>query len=83
VAEAEASAVGPGRLTSPMPGTVVRVMVEEGANVTRGQALMVVEAMKMEHTIAAHADGIVKQVKFRAGDSVAEGVELIAFEAAS
>ena len=44
---------------------------------------MVVEAMKMEHTIAAHADGMVKQVKFRAGDSVAEGVELIAFEAAS
>ena len=83
LADAEAASVGPGRMTSPMPGTVVRVMVEEGASVTRGQALMVVEAMKMEHTIAAHADGIVKQVKFRAGDSVAEGVELIAFEAAS
>jgi 3-methylcrotonyl-CoA carboxylase alpha subunit len=39
--------------------------------------------MKMEHTIAAHADGVVKQVKFQAGDPVAEGVELIAFEAAS
>jgi 3-methylcrotonyl-CoA carboxylase alpha subunit len=83
LAEAEAASVGHGQLTSPMPGTVVRVMVEEGASVTRGQALMVVEAMKMEHTIAAHADGIVKQVKFRAGDSVAEGVELIAFEAAA
>jgi 3-methylcrotonyl-CoA carboxylase alpha subunit len=82
LAEAEAASVGPGRLTSPMPGTVVRVMIEDGASVTRGQALMVVEAMKMEHTIAAHADGVVKQVKFRAGDSVAEGVELIAFEAA-
>jgi 3-methylcrotonyl-CoA carboxylase alpha subunit len=58
-------------------------MVEAGANVTRGQALMVVEAMKMEHTIAAQSDGVVKQIKFRAGDSVAEGVELIAFEAAS
>ncbi len=44
---------------------------------------MVVEAMKMEHTIAAHSDGVVRQVKFQAGDSVAEGVELIAFEAAS
>jgi 3-methylcrotonyl-CoA carboxylase alpha subunit len=83
LAEAEASSVGVGQLTSPMPGTVVRVMVEPGASVTRGQALMVVEAMKMEHTIAAHADGVVKQVKFQAGDSVAEGVELIAFEAAS
>jgi 3-methylcrotonyl-CoA carboxylase alpha subunit len=83
LAEAEAASVGVGQLTSPMPGTVVRVMVEAGASVTRGQALMVVEAMKMEHTIAAHSDGVVKQVRFRAGDSVAEGVELIAFEAAS
>jgi 3-methylcrotonyl-CoA carboxylase alpha subunit len=83
LAEAEAASFGHGQLTSPMPGTVVRVMVEDGANVTRGQALMVVEAMKMEHTIAAHADGIVKQVRFRAGDSVAEGAELIVFEAAS
>jgi len=83
LAEAEAASVGVGQLTSPMPGTVVRVMVEAGAIVTRGQALMVVEAMKMEHTIAAHSDGVVKQVRFRAGDSVAEGVELIAFEAAT
>ncbi len=66
-----------------MPGKVVQVLVEAGASVTRGQALMVLEAMKMEHTIAAPADGIVKQVKFRAGDQVAEGAELIAFEAAS
>jgi 3-methylcrotonyl-CoA carboxylase alpha subunit len=83
LAEAEAAAHGHGQLTSPMPGTVVRVMVEDGASVTRGQPLMVVEAMKMEHTIAAQSDGIVRQVKFRAGDSVAEGVELISFEAAS
>jgi 3-methylcrotonyl-CoA carboxylase alpha subunit len=83
LAEAEAASFGHDQLTSPMPGTVVRVMVEDGAYVTRGQALMVVEAMKMEHTIAAHADGVVKLVRFRAGDSVAEGVELIQFEAAS
>jgi 3-methylcrotonyl-CoA carboxylase alpha subunit len=83
LAEAEAASFSHGQLTSPMPGTVVRVMVEEGAHVTRGQPLMVVEAMKMEHTIAAQADGIVKQIRFRAGDSVAEGVELIGFEAAS
>ena len=83
LAEAEAATVGHGHLVSPMPGTVVRVMAVEGESVKRGQALMVVEAMKMEHTIAAHADGVVRQVKFRAGDSVAEGVELISFEAAS
>ncbi|HNB26225.1 MAG TPA: acetyl/propionyl/methylcrotonyl-CoA carboxylase subunit alpha [Alphaproteobacteria bacterium] len=83
LAEAEAATEGHGHLASPMPGTVVRVMAAAGDNVKRGQPLMVVEAMKMEHTIAAHADGVVKQVKFRAGDSVAEGVELISFEAAS
>src|SRR5262249_5748588 len=83
LAEAEAATVGTGHLTSPMPGTVVRVMVADGDNVKRGQPLLVVEAMKMEHTIAAHADGVVKQVKFKAGDSVADGVELISFEAAS
>ncbi len=83
LAEAEAATEGHGHLASPMPGTVVRVMAAAGDAVKRGQPLMVVEAMKMEHTIAAHADGVVKQVKFRAGDSVAEGVELISFEAAS
>jgi 3-methylcrotonyl-CoA carboxylase alpha subunit len=83
LAEAEATTEGAGHLTSPMPGTVVRVMAAAGDQVKRGQPLLVVEAMKMEHTIAAHADGVVKQVKFKAGDSVAEGVELISFEAAS
>ncbi|HWA48567.1 MAG TPA: acetyl/propionyl/methylcrotonyl-CoA carboxylase subunit alpha [Dongiaceae bacterium] len=82
LAEAEAATEGAGHLTSPMPGTVVRVMAAAGDAVRRGQPLLVVEAMKMEHTIAAHADGVVKQVKFKAGDSVAEGVELISFEAA-
>ncbi len=83
LAEAEAATEGTGHLTSPMPGTVVRVMAAAGDQVKRGQPLLVVEAMKMEHTIAAHADGVVKQVKFKAGDSVAEGVELISFEAAA
>jgi 3-methylcrotonyl-CoA carboxylase alpha subunit len=83
LAEAEAATTGQGQLASPMPGTVVRVMATAGETVKRGQPLMVVEAMKMEHTIAAQADGTVKEIKFRAGDSVAEGVELISFEAAS
>jgi 3-methylcrotonyl-CoA carboxylase alpha subunit len=83
LAEAEAATEGTGHLTSPMPGTVVRVMAAAGDQVKRGQPLLVVEAMKMEHTIAAHTNGVVKQVKFKAGDSVAEGVELISFEAAT
>ena len=83
LAEAEADPSASASLISPMPGTVVRVMVEDGGCLTRGQALMVVEAMKMEHTIAAHPMAWWKQVRFRAGDFVAEGVELIAFEAAT
>ncbi len=71
-----------GRLVAPMPGKVVRVSVEAGARVERGQALLVLEAMKMEHGIVAPADGTVVAVHFGEGDSVEEGAELIAFEAA-
>jgi 3-methylcrotonyl-CoA carboxylase alpha subunit len=67
-----------GRLTAPMPGRVVQVLVAAGDTVQRGQPLMVVEAMKMEHTIAAPRDGSVAAVHFAPGDLVEEGVELIA-----
>jgi 3-methylcrotonyl-CoA carboxylase alpha subunit len=68
-----------GRLTAPMPGKVIQVLAEPGAKVARGQALMVLEAMKMEHTIAAPGDGVLARVNYRAGDLVEEGAELIAF----
>ncbi len=80
-AAAENAEAGAGRLTAPMPGRVVQVLVEAGATVRRGQPLMVLEAMKMEHTIAAPADGTVGDIRFAAGDQVSEGDELIAFEA--
>jgi 3-methylcrotonyl-CoA carboxylase alpha subunit len=51
--------------------------------VEKGAALMVMEAMKMEHTIAAPAAGMVKAFHFAAGDQVAEGAELVDFEAAT
>jgi 3-methylcrotonyl-CoA carboxylase alpha subunit len=75
--EEDASA---GRLTAPMPGRVLDVLVAAGARVVRGQALMVLEAMKMEHTIAAPADGVVARVSYAAGDLVEEGAMLLAFE---
>ncbi len=68
-----------GRLSAPMPGKVAQVLVTSGARVKRGQALMVLEAMKMEHTIAAPADGTVERVDYAPGDLVEEGAELIAF----
>ncbi len=67
-----------GRLTAPMPGRVTQLMVEPGASVRRGQPLIVIEAMKMEHTVIAPADGVVEAVRFAPGDLVEEGAELIA-----
>ncbi|HEV2300786.1 MAG TPA: acetyl/propionyl/methylcrotonyl-CoA carboxylase subunit alpha [Stellaceae bacterium] len=68
-----------GRLSAPMPGRVTQLLVEVGAKVRRGEPLMVIEAMKMEHTIAAPADGVVERVGFAVGDPVEEGAVLIAF----
>jgi 3-methylcrotonyl-CoA carboxylase alpha subunit len=66
-----------GRLTAPMPGKVVSFAVKAGDKVTRGQPLAVMEAMKMEHTIAAPADGTVQELLYVPGDQVAEGAELL------
>jgi len=68
-----------GKLTAPMPGKVIAVMVEPGSKVTRGTPLLVMEAMKMEHTIAAPADGVVSEVLYGIGEQVAEGAQLLAF----
>ncbi len=65
-----------------MPGKVTAVHVEAGASVKKGAPLLVLEAMKMEHTIAAPADGTVSALRCGVGDQVEEGVELVAFEAA-
>jgi 3-methylcrotonyl-CoA carboxylase alpha subunit len=67
-----------GRLTAPMPGRVTQLMVQRGTSVRRGQPLIVIEAMKMEHTVTAPADGVVEAVRFAPGDLVEEGAELIA-----
>jgi 3-methylcrotonyl-CoA carboxylase alpha subunit len=66
-----------GSLAAPMPGKIIKVMTEAGAKVTKGQALLILEAMKMEHTITAPADGTVKEIHYGAGEQVLEGVELI------
>ncbi|RYF07121.1 MAG: acetyl/propionyl/methylcrotonyl-CoA carboxylase subunit alpha [Comamonadaceae bacterium] len=71
-----------GRLTAPMPGKVVSFAVKAGDTVTKGQALAVMEAMKMEHTIAAPADGVVQELLYAPGDQVTEGSELLKLSAA-
>jgi 3-methylcrotonyl-CoA carboxylase alpha subunit len=66
-----------GRLTAPMPGKVVSFSVKPGDKVSKGQALAVMEAMKMEHTIAAPEDGVVAELLYAPGDQVTEGAELL------
>lgn len=66
-----------GRVISPMPGKVVKVLVKVGQDVKNGDGLVVVEAMKMENEFKAHADGVVKAVHVNAGDTVEGGQVLL------
>ena len=69
-----------GSLAAPMPGRIVQLMVQPGAKVMKGDPLLILEAMKMEHTLSAPADGVVAEVHCAPGDQVVEGVELIRLE---
>jgi 3-methylcrotonyl-CoA carboxylase alpha subunit len=71
-----------GRLTAPMPGKIVALLVEQGASVAQGTPLLIMEAMKMEHTIAAPSAGTVEALRYAVGDQVAEGAQLLDFKAA-
>lgn len=69
-----------GGLVAPMPGKVLETLVEPGDEVQAGQALMVLEAMKMEHRIVAAHDGTVTAVHHQAGEQVAQGAVLLELE---
>ncbi len=71
-----------GGLKAPMPGKVIALIATAGATVDKGAPLLVLEAMKMEHTITAPRKGIVKAFRYAPGDQVADGAELVDFEAA-
>jgi 3-methylcrotonyl-CoA carboxylase alpha subunit len=71
---------GEGRLTAPMPGKVIAVLVEAGAVVEKGTPLIVMEAMKMEHTIGAPAAGTVSELLYAVGDQVADGAQLLVLD---
>ncbi len=68
-----------GRLVAPIPGQVTQVMAKQGMSVTRGQVLVVLEAMKTVFRLAAPADGIVATVSCQVGDTVVEGQMLVGF----
>jgi len=71
------SARGEGGITAPMPGLVLTIKVKEGDTVQAGQALLVMEAMKMENAITASYNGTVTKVYVREGDSISEGDLLV------
>jgi len=75
------SSAGHGGLRSPMPGKVVAVLVSPKERVAKGAPLLVLEAMKMEHTIVAPSAGVVVAIHYAAGEQVVEGVQLAEFEA--
>ena len=77
MAGASSEDTGPAPLVAPMPGLVVRINVEAGDPIRAGQPLVVMEAMKMEHTVTAPRAGKVDRVFCAAGEQVKEGAELL------
>ena len=69
-----------GGLLAPMPGNVIALLAAVGTKVEKGAPLLILEAMKMEHTIAAPSRGTVKSFHFAVGDPVSDGAELVEFE---
>jgi biotin carboxyl carrier protein len=80
--EAEAEEAGEASLTSQMPGTVLKLLLEPGAEVAAGEPLLILEAMKMEHEICAPSEGKLVGYPFSEGDRVMPGDMLVDFEAA-
>jgi len=78
--DARHGAEGPQSVTAPMPGKVVRVIASAGSAVTAGQALLVVEAMKMQNELRAPKAGTVAAIPVREGDTVAAGAVLAIIE---
>ena len=72
-----------GGLLAPMPGKVIALVATEGVRVEKGAPLLILEAMKMEHTITAPAAGTVKAFRFSVGDQVGDGAELVEFDTAA
>ena len=80
VTQYEAAASGEAAVRAPLPGKIIDLRVKVGDSVSKGQPLLVLEAMKMEHTLAAPMDGKVKALRYAVGEQVAEGAELVEFE---
>ena len=80
LARAAGRPAGPASLFAPMPGLVVRVLVQAGDRVQSGQGLIVIEAMKMENELRARVGGVVRSVSVAPGSAVEKGALLVEFE---
>ena len=76
-----ADSTNPNHIAATMPGTVLKVLTSNGNQVKRGDHLLITEAMKMETTVQAPKDGVIKQIYVKAGDGLSVGNLLIEFEA--
>lgn len=79
-AAAPASKSVPGTVTSPLPGSIIKIMVSVGQAVKRGDTLLTMESMKMENNIKAEKDGVVKAILVQQGQSVMQGDSLVDLE---
>jgi biotin carboxyl carrier protein len=79
-AETGSMNIDSGNIVSPMPGRVLKIMVSEGEEVSKGQVLMVVEAMKMENNILCPKDGVVDKLLVKEGDMVDGSARLVQLE---
>ena len=77
----EAAGAAEATVRAPLPGKIIDLKVKAGDVVSKGQPLLVLEAMKMEHTLVAPADGTIKSVRYAVGEQVNEGAELVEFDA--
>ena len=80
VHDAELDEGAGGDIVAPMPGKLVSVLVKAGDAVKKGDALAVLEAMKMENTLIAQADAVVAEVNYAAGEQVEEGAVIVSFK---
>ena len=71
--KAKGAAVSSDTIAAPMPGKVTKILLSEGASVIKGQAVLVMEAMKMEYTLKAETDGMIEKIHCQVGDQVMLG----------
>lgn len=79
----KANKEGGNTIDAPMPGKITKILKAEGQAVSRGENIIAMEAMKMEYTLKAEVDGVVKQINFKAGDQVTLGACLVEIETAA